>query len=140
MKKLIISIVTIFLIFSCNNKKSAKQEQLNVKIPDTISAPIAISDVYSQKNELQPGEIFLTNIPDDSIYWRLEKSGAYLAILDDRAVYHYLNEISFKTKRLGNTAYDKDGNIIRGMKPVFVSEDEFIKKAAKWMDSDEHDK
>lgn len=48
--------------------------------------------------ELKPGEVFFTN----------------LSCEDD------WEEIGWLSKRLGKTAYDVNGNIIPGLRPVFV--------------------
>lgn len=51
--------------------------------------------------ELKDGELFLSNTNGDA------------------------KNIPYKSKRFGSVAYDIDGNIIPGSRPIFVLEDEY---------------
>ena len=54
--------------------------------------------------ECQEGEVFLTNSSD------------------------YGSGVGWKTKRIGEIAYDKSGKVVKGLRPVFVQAAE-LKKA-----------
>lgn len=60
---------------------------------------------WQRHPEIESGEMFLTNSDIDG----------------------YEN-IHWETKRKGDVAYDINGNIIKGMFPVFISREEYKKK------------
>lgn len=66
--------------------------------------------------ELKEGEVFLTNVSNDDMSRRIMNSRE----TDWEA-------IGWKTKRLGNIAYDIYNKIIVGMFPVFVQRSELQK-------------
>ena len=68
--------------------------------------------------ELQEGEVFLTNAFDDRIPMHIDD------YVDDRSDWE---SIGWRSKRMGEVAYDIYGNPINGMFPVFVGRDELIK-------------
>ena len=55
-----------------------------------------------EHSEIEDGEMFLSNITEEDY-----------------------QKIGWKTKRRGNIAYDKSGNIIIGLFPVFVQKQEY---------------
>lgn len=59
-------------------------------------------NVNDNHAEIMPGEMFLTNTDNENY-----------------------NKISYKTKRMGNVAYTKDGRCVKGVFPVFVQEEEY---------------
>jgi hypothetical protein len=68
--------------------------------------------------EIQPGEVFLTNIGDPRV--------------TIQGLQHW-SSIEHATKRLGVVGYDKDGRILPYLKPVFVQRSEM---EARGMDPD----
>jgi len=59
-----------------------------------------------QHPELRTGEKWLTNVG-------VENAG---------------QEIGYQSKRIGEVAYDIEGNVVEGLVPVFVSKEEYDKK------------
>jgi len=73
--------------------------------------PYTQGELWRNHPELQKGEVFLTNIPD-------EESAAHG---------HGLKRVEkWKTKRMGRIAYDINGHQIDNMLPVFVQKDEVV--------------
>lgn len=66
-----------------------------------------MGDMWKNHPEMGEHEILLTNTPDGNGHW-----------------------IGWKTKRLGDVAYDIDGNVVDGLRPVFVERQE-IKAAGE---------
>jgi hypothetical protein len=58
--------------------------------------------------EMHDGEVWRTNVTLDQVENDQEAWSA----------------VCFKSKRLGDHAYDKDGNVLPGQRPVFVQKDE----------------
>ena len=76
---------------------------------------------------IQPGEVFYTIISDHS-YYNIETEKFVLTLSKDTITILRKNfeQIRWKTKRLGNglKAYDPQGNVLKGFRPVFVQESE----------------
>ena len=71
--------------------------------------------------EIRSDEVFLGNVS-----WGNPDGVEIIRFL--RSEY---KEIGYKTKRLGNIAYDTSGRKIEGLKPVIVKEKEFNKSQKK---------
>ena len=54
--------------------------------------------------ERRPHEVFIGNYESNSLYL-----------------------VGLKSKRMGHTAYDVNGNVVNGLYPVFVDKEEYIK-------------
>ena len=69
---------------------------------------MAAEDFNDKHPELQPGEVWLTNSLEGFADVGMPDSSG----------------IGFKTKRLGNIAYTKSGEVAKGYSPVFVQKSE----------------
>lgn len=74
-----------------------------------MRSPEALQQEYHQQNhpELQPGEMWITNSPVDA--------GG-------------IERIGYKSKRTGVNAYDVHGNEVKGLRPVFISKEEYERR------------
>lgn len=67
---------------------------------------------------IKPDEIFLKNI---SITHITENEGSMSAkIRDPKAFEKNFNEISDKTKRIGDKAYSPEGELLTNYRPIFI--------------------
>ncbi len=71
-----------------------------------MRSPEAPQQEYNQQNhpELQPGEMWITNS---------DQGG---------------REVGYGSKRLGQVAYDVHGNEVKGLRPVFISKEEYERR------------
>ncbi len=78
-----------------------------------------MSRVSNKKHsELREGEVFITNIGFTRLHCPIEYGD------DNRSDW---DSIGWKTKRMGEVAYDIYGRPINGMRPVFVQRSEMVK-------------
>lgn len=73
---------------------------------------------FKNHPELRDGEVFLTNVSKPTTTESLDYR--FRDLLDDDDYF----SIGWKTKRMGNTAYDIYGDPITHMAPVFVQREE----------------
>lgn len=72
--------------------------------------------------ECRMDEMFLENISSEYIF---KKGSDITAYPSPNALNINFNQIGWKTKRLGKTALDRDGNVLKGMRPVFIKIKEY---------------
>ncbi len=70
-----------------------------------------IPDYYMTHPERQEDEFFITNVSEDN------STGQNLSPRTS-----YFHKIGWKTKRMGKVAYDVNGCVIEGNRPVFVKQ------------------
>ena len=124
------------IIYKFSDRDSISTEQIKVPLENhqiyyTQKAIVKNSEKSKVKNfkhpELQTGEIFLTNI-SSKYYWNREL-GLYER--SPKSLKINFKEIGYKSKRLGKNAYNQNGNLIRGQRPVFVKKKEYDKQKEK---------
>lgn len=109
-----------------------------VSTPVSAQVPIDTSGRYKFWSETYPGiksgEVFLTNISTTYYYewprWDYKRSysSSYFYYNEDLSTTINFNEIGWETKRLGDTAYDQNGNVLSEYLPVFIKKSEFVNR------------
>ncbi len=88
--------------------------------------------------ERKPGEVFIQNIGSVPAMFTIFSMFSTLAVgpgeeITGESVFliaFNLDQIPYKSKRLGQIAYDKYGNEVSSLRPVFVSKQEYKEKMA----------
>jgi hypothetical protein len=126
MKKFfLLAVMMVIVTIITSGQDEMRTYQKKKKSNDTFSIQLRqIHPRVTGRNlnhpELKKGEVFVTNISSEYHFDLKTKE----FVPDENALMLNFNQIGWKTKRMGEVAYDVSGHKISGMRPVFRKENE----------------